>query len=195
MRLCFLLMLFNLWLQTAELLWAAASSGDAKTVSEMDAAKMQKIIDFVDADGHTALMRACHNGHAAVVEVLLRSRADLDKTTTAGKTALSIAADQGHYDVCKLLVSKLRWHFSAGKALSSAACAGQLELIRLLLSVDSDAQPSVPSLLDALKWATEEAASLLLQVCLSFISFVLSLICTFAELSSFGGVDWRFWDR
>lgn len=55
------------------------------------------------AYGTTSLVAAAQQGHADVVALLLRGRADPFKTLNDGATALSRAREAGHVDVVRVL--------------------------------------------------------------------------------------------
>jgi len=50
-------------------------------------------------------MLAARGGHLSIVENLLQSQASVDLAEASGLTALLLAAQQGHTEVCKLLGS------------------------------------------------------------------------------------------
>ena len=58
----------------------------------------------MDFYGWPPLVYGAFNGHAAVVDYLLKRGAEIDATTENGSTALFFAARYGHLDVVELLL-------------------------------------------------------------------------------------------
>ena len=56
-------------------------------------------------DGSTALHLAAQEGHLRVIQLLLESCSDIDRTTQSGKTALDVALERGHGEVVGFLAS------------------------------------------------------------------------------------------
>ncbi|KAI5710777.1 hypothetical protein M8J76_016253 [Diaphorina citri] len=68
----------------------AAEHNDLKTLEallDLDST----LVDAVDKDGYSPLHRACYNGHANIVELLIQRGADTQKTTIDGWTPLHSA--------------------------------------------------------------------------------------------------------
>jgi len=62
------------------------------------------VVDIVDKAGETALMRAAQGGFADIVRLLLlRGKADPNRESLKGKTALTYAKQNGHKDVASIL--------------------------------------------------------------------------------------------
>lgn len=82
----------------------AAGSGDYKTVEELLDAGAD--IDFFDELNRSALHYAVEGAHRRLVHLLLAKGADVNAhvSDNAGDTPMTIAAYQGHYDICKLLL-------------------------------------------------------------------------------------------
>jgi Ca2+-binding EF-hand superfamily protein len=55
-------------------------------------------------EGWTALHYAAYQGHELLVQLLLDSRADVNRTNDLGFTALFYAAQRGHVDICRTLL-------------------------------------------------------------------------------------------
>lgn len=63
--------------------------------------------ELKDESGYTALMKACNFGKEVCVEKLLQVGAEIDATSRKGKyTALMLAAERGHSDICDMLVKE-----------------------------------------------------------------------------------------
>jgi formylglycine-generating enzyme required for sulfatase activity len=64
-------------------------------------------VDVADSDGWTALMWASRGGHLAIVEALLASGADINRTIIdKGANALHLAAQNGHLPVVRALIAR-----------------------------------------------------------------------------------------
>ena len=111
-------------------------------------------VDFVDADGKSALYWAAEGGHAKVVSTLLEHRADVKVTSTNGETALLIAAGFYDYDLKKSdnerrAVAMVRLLLDAGALVNVAnffgitplmrsASNGYVSVVRVLLRQGAD---------------------------------------------------------
>ncbi len=86
--------------------------------------------------GMTPLMEAALRNDATIATLLLDANAALDITNRAGKTALDIAAENGHKDMVKLL----QQYAKAGRdrELLDAARDGALQKVRNLLANGAD---------------------------------------------------------
>jgi ankyrin repeat protein len=78
-------------------------------------------------------MRAAEKGHADVIRMLLNNGADINVKAGKGWTALSWAAWGGNSESVKLLRDK-----TLDVSLTDAACLGDLEVVRRLVSQGSD---------------------------------------------------------
>jgi hypothetical protein len=64
-------------------------------------------VNWTDAQGFSALMRACQNGHDHLVEILLDHGANIEATSLLQKeNALTISCRNGHVSTCKLLLDR-----------------------------------------------------------------------------------------
>ena len=54
-------------------------------------------------DGKTALIAASENGHLAIVEILLKNKADLNAKSNGALTALMLASERGHKEIAEIL--------------------------------------------------------------------------------------------
>ena len=119
----------------------AAKEGDLSSVRSLAVAHM---IDDTDERGFTALLWAAWNGHYAVVDVLLKRRADIEHTDEDGQTALFHAAWYGHHLVVSLLLEEGADPNKAdneGEApLSAAARSGSYEAVVALIRKNADPQ-------------------------------------------------------
>ena len=87
----------------------AASSGETAVVASMlrnpdlDSPGKRALLEATTPQGHCALHVAALNGHAGVVNMLLKEGADRDMKTRFGKTPLACAESANHHEVIKLL--------------------------------------------------------------------------------------------
>jgi ankyrin repeat protein len=79
----------------------AVTRGDLETVRATIEAGVD--VDSRDRYGQTALMLAAHEGHDAVVEMLIARGAALDVTAKWGLSALMLAIVAGHQGVARRL--------------------------------------------------------------------------------------------
>ena len=77
-----------------------------------DIAAVERLLDLglpihaIDAQGCTALLRACGGGHLALVTLLLDRDADAALAATSGATCLSAALSMKHADVLRVLLDR-----------------------------------------------------------------------------------------
>jgi ankyrin repeat protein len=107
--------------ETTALMWAAEQNhpdvvklliehgADVNTQSKKEAIKKQygvnyKIKEGLSAGGMTPLVLAAREGALGAVTALLDAKADPDKTSGDGSTAMLVAVQNGHYDVATYLV-------------------------------------------------------------------------------------------
>lgn len=106
-------------------------------------------------DDLTPLMCAVFGGQLETLDILLRSRADVNQQNNTKCTALMLAADLGHQCLLRrLLFAKADVTLQAGDsttALTSAAQKGHFEVVEELLQLGQEKS----SLADALWWAAE----------------------------------------
>jgi len=82
---------------------AAAMAGDAEAVRRL--VDLGLPVDAVDAQGCTALLRACGGGHQALVEHLLARGADPQHVAHTGATPLSAAVSMRHGELVERLLA------------------------------------------------------------------------------------------
>jgi len=88
-------------------------------------------------------MKAALNGHIAVAEHLLASRASVDLSDTGGYTALMLAASNNHHSLVKMLRQhgaeiNHKEQTKGWTALIWAAKRGHLATVRVLLELGAD---------------------------------------------------------
>ena len=97
-------------------------------------------------DSLNILQVASQNGHAGVVELLLKADVDGDMTNNNGSTSLSSAAAAGHAEVVSLLMSagvnKNMADNDGATALYHAARNGHASIVRALLASGADKEAS-----------------------------------------------------
>ena len=139
-----------------------------------------------DENEFDALMMACADGRTAVVELLLDRGANVNNRfaipSSRGKignqTALSMASNRGHLDVCRLLISR-------GAELEVAADSGYTALMWALVNgaseeaaellLDSGANPD-PGTLPAEEWSEAKTTPLILATSNGLAGIALRLI-------------------
>lgn len=130
-------------------IWFAAMNGEAEKVQKY--LDKNSAPDALDAAGYTALHYACRHGHLNVCKLLLKSGANPNILTRAGKASpLHRAAHCGHIGIVNVLIeyrAKLELHDSDGQtALHKASKQSHPDVIKLLLKH----QPQLSSSKD--KW-------------------------------------------
>ena len=83
---------------------AAAMAGDADAVRRL--LELGFEVNVVDAQGCSALLRACGGGHLPVADLLLERGADPQLAAQSGATPLSAAVSMGHAGVVDRLLEK-----------------------------------------------------------------------------------------
>ena len=139
-----------------------------------------------DENEFDALMMACADGRTAVVELLLDRGANVNNRyaipSSRGKignqTALSMASNRGHLDVCRLLISR-------GADMEVAADSGYTALMWALVNgasedaaellLDSGANPD-PGTLPAEEWSEAKTTPLILATSNGLSGIALRLI-------------------
>ena len=107
-----------------------AEEKDLKKYRHIDEEELYKKLD-------QALVKACEDGNADVVEILLENDAYVSASDKAGSTAIICAAKNGHVDVMKVLIQKGadvnavdNWKRTA---LHLAAQNGHVDLAKVLI--------------------------------------------------------------
>ena len=86
------------------LLIVAVQSGSIPVVETL--LKGGAIVDTVDRESYTALMRATEKNDVDIAEILLRRNASTRPQNRQGQTALMIASGRGYTEIVKLLLGK-----------------------------------------------------------------------------------------
>jgi len=120
---------------------AAATAGDAQAVERL--LQLGLPVDARDAQGATALLRACGGGHRDVADRLLASGADPLLPALSGATCLSAAISSRQPAIASRLLAAgvaVDQPLPGGiTALMVAAALGWPELVRLLIEAGADA--------------------------------------------------------
>jgi ankyrin repeat protein len=79
--------------------------------------------------------------HESVIQLLLESGVDINAVNSHHSTALTLAAEYGHVQTCKILISDRSIDVNirdadGDTALIAAACKGHEGIIELLLMID-----------------------------------------------------------
>lgn len=125
----------------ADDLIGAAAAGDTAAVERLLTLGLP--LEGGDAQGATALLRACGLGHADVVQLLLARGADVEHAASGGATPLSAAVSARREGIVDLLlrhgVDLDRRLPGGGTTLMIAAALGFPELVEKLLAAGADA--------------------------------------------------------
>lgn len=113
----------------------AAEEGSTDIVKLLITGKAD--VNAADQNGVTALMIACEKGHAGMAEALLNAGADFNKKSKYGDTALGNAIAGENERIIIMLAGKIGTS-DRHDALFQAVGVGNLEVIRLLLTRDTD---------------------------------------------------------
>jgi ankyrin repeat protein len=128
-------------LRHTDLPWAA-QCGDVAAVDRLIVLGLP--MNSQDAQGCTALLRACGGGYAAIVALLLRRGADVMITANNGATCLSAAISAGREAIVLLLLEQKidpNQRLPGGStALMIAAALGMVSSVRKLLQHGADAK-------------------------------------------------------
>lgn len=116
-------------------LMTAANDGSSDIARLLIAHKAD--VNAVDENQNTALMIACEKGNAGLVETLLKAGADVSRKSKYGDTALNKAIAARNIRIVQTLV-KHGGNFDRRDALSKAVIAGNLEMVKLLMTKDMD---------------------------------------------------------
>lgn len=119
---------------------AAAASGDASAVERL--LELGLPLEGTDAQGATALLRACGQGHDEVVRALLDRGADVEHAAAGGATCLSAAVSARRVAVVERLLAAGaaidRRLPGGGTTLMIAAALGFPELTGMLLAAGAN---------------------------------------------------------
>ena len=62
-------------------------------------------IEVANRHGHTCLMIACYKGHLKIARYLIDAKADVNRKSVKGNTALHDCAESGSLEIMKLLLA------------------------------------------------------------------------------------------
>jgi ankyrin repeat protein len=104
-------------------------------------------LDALSRNGSTPLLIACREGHAGIVETMLRYGADPNDGGDKGLTPIMIAASEGHADILRLLLEfgaeGREVSFELRTPLHEAVEGGHVHACKVLLEMAS-ADPAAP---------------------------------------------------
>ncbi|KAF7691391.1 hypothetical protein HF521_011688 [Silurus meridionalis] len=108
----------------------------------------------VDCRGSGPLHLAAAGGHTEVVKLLLDAGASATEEDSEGMTALHLAAQNGHIHILEVLKSKVSLQ-TRRTALHVAACFGQVDFVREILTQEPDTINSETSRRDTLRTSAD----------------------------------------
>ena len=112
-----------------------ADEKDLKKCRHIDEEELYKKLD-------QALVKACEDGNADVVEILLENDAYVSASDKAGSTAIICAAKNGHVDVVKVLIQNGAdvndSDYRERTALHFAAQRGDVDVVKVLIQNGAD---------------------------------------------------------
>ncbi|KAF5742789.1 ankyrin repeat-containing protein [Tripterygium wilfordii] len=126
-----------------------ARAGNLSRIKEIlqscDENDLKQLLVKQNTEGETPLYAASENGHAMVVQEMLK-RMDCEAASIPAKNGydpLHVAAKQGHLEVLKELLCKfpnlaMTTDFSCSTALHTAAAQGHVDVVNLLLETNSN---------------------------------------------------------
>ena len=135
---------------------AAAERGDARVVGLFITAGLD--VNGANRNDVTALAYAAGRGDLPMVQALLRAGAKVDTPLRRGDTGLSSAAYGGHDDVLRMLLKSRPGRETVDTAFVSAAAAGQLSSLNLLLEQGVDVKVRGPEALQRLMTSSSNTA-------------------------------------
>ncbi|XP_046670133.1 histone-lysine N-methyltransferase EHMT2 isoform X2 [Homalodisca vitripennis] len=144
-------------------MYQAAKSGETEKIVHMLAAGLNPNHVFREWGMGSALHAACHNGHLAVVHLLLQAGANTDVLDRDQNTPLMLACANGHNEIVKYLVKAgASVTFKGGDgmtALHLAAKSGNIEACHYLIANPNTPRNFIDSVDDGrwtpLVWAAE----------------------------------------
>lgn len=157
----------NLASATTEELLRAAQTNNLPDLQKQINKLGKPAVNTTDPRGYSLLMIAAREGHAQIVEYLLREKAQINTRNQMGETALMLAAFKGHLPLVQVLHKAGADLKSSGwTALHYAAYEGHVAVCRYLLEHEVDVDARAPNgstpLMLAARQGHQEAVKLLL---------------------------------
>jgi len=179
------------------LLMLAAVGGHVEVVAVLINRGADVLARSEDDNAFDAFMMACAEGHTAVAQLLLDSGANVNRRYATGssqgqignQTALSLSANRGHLDVCRLLIERdadmevvsdsgytpLMWALVNGSSEEAAE-----------LLLDAGANPA-PDTCPSSDWAQAKTTPLILAVSNGLTDVAMRLIAANVNLNAQDG--------
>jgi ankyrin repeat protein len=127
--------------ELTEALVSAAGNGNEEAVERLINAGVD--LNACNKSGDTALVVAARNGRAAVVRKLLASGAGVNVRDRSGGTALPAALEKGHTVLFRQLLKAGADGYSRDVAFRTAIVAGDVDILRELVTSGVDAAAPV----------------------------------------------------
>ena len=135
-------------------------------------------INARDDDGFTFLHSAAWSGYSELLKYLIETGSDIFSKTKNGRSCLHIAAEQGHLNICRMLLQ--RYNFlnherddDGLNVLHSAVLSGELELLQYLIENGSDVFSKTKDGRSCLHLAAEQGDLNICRMLLQSYNFVI----------------------
>lgn len=132
----------------------AANMNDTHKV--VDLLRRGMDVNTVDPQGNSLLMLAVRGNNVELARFLLDNRANPERRSPHGDTALMLAAMLGHKEIAELILARKPEINHAGwNALHYAAFSGRAEIAAMLLAAGADINLKAPNAQTALMFAAK----------------------------------------
>ena len=94
-------------------------------------------IEVANRHGHTCLMIACYKGHLKIARYLIDAKADVNRKSVKGNTALHDCAESGSLEIMKLLLAngaRIDVDAYGMTPLLAAAVTGHIHIVEYLIA-------------------------------------------------------------
>ena len=114
-----------------------------KSIKDKDLATQSYILNYIDEDGNTPLIKATENGHGDIVKLLFQAGADFEMHSKSGHSVLTMAASKGFLSLVKYYIEEKQMKVdlqspknttkNSTTALIYAISGGHVEVVQYLV--------------------------------------------------------------